>query len=115
MALIAKNTSIDKINVFVFDHIYKCAGSTVGNILSQSPSKSYFIPTACSSARIYKTISDHKPGDIIFLFGHATWGIHYLLPNNFKVFCYLKTNITSTHIFSRFYVLFNFCTIQKEH
>ena len=38
MALIAKNTSIDKINVFVFDHIYKCAGSTVGNILSQSPS-----------------------------------------------------------------------------
>ena len=85
MALITKNISIDKINVFAFDHIYKCAGSTVYNILSQSPSKSYFIPTACSSARIYKTISDHKPGDIIFLFGHATWGIHYLLPNNFKV------------------------------
>ncbi|BBO88325.1 tetratricopeptide repeat protein [Desulfosarcina ovata] len=85
MARIVKKPSKDKINVFVFDHIFKCAGTSVAQMLHSSKVHTCHLPTASSLIRIEDSLYGMKPGDKVFLYGHKTWGVHEQLSDHYNV------------------------------
>ncbi len=75
-------------SALIFNHIPKCAGSTVNRLMKSLFPCCHYLPSAWDWNRFVKAIEFDARGLVAFC-GHMTWGVHEMLPED--VSCYYFT------------------------
>lgn len=84
---IAPSATVAK-KVFVFDHIPKCAGSSMHDMLAACAPDYTIIDSACELIDYAEKVANTEGGGAFYAGGHAAYGLHELLPRSCRVFYY---------------------------
>ena len=71
--------------VIVFDHIPKCAGTSIDTILQQASRRSYGVHSASNQLQVASRLNAIRHPGVTLLMGHYSFGIHALLSKNYDV------------------------------
>jgi len=75
----------DRDVVIVFDHIPKCAGTSIEMILQQASCRSYGVHSASSQIQVARRLNATRHPGVTLLMGHYGFGIHALLSKDYDV------------------------------
>jgi hypothetical protein len=75
----------DRDVVIVFDHIPKCAGTSIDTILQQASCCSYGVHSASSQLQVARRLNATRHPGVTLLMGHYGFGIHALLSKDYDV------------------------------
>jgi len=81
----AATSRADRDVVIVFDHIPKCAGTSVDTILQQASCCSYGVHSASSQIQVARRLNATRHPGVTLLMGHYGFGIHALLSKAYDV------------------------------
>jgi len=81
----AATSRADRDVVIVFDHIPKCAGTSVDTILQQASCCFYGVHSAFSQVQVARRLNAARHPGVTLLMGHYSFGIHALLSKAYDV------------------------------